>query len=76
MALPNIINLGDAEAISVGELSTPVPPRHSRIAMFEFNHDARLELREALLQIEADPGMSPAEHRRYLIEHATRAEGS
>lgn len=76
LALPNVINLGDTETISVGQLVTPVPPRHSRIATFEFDHEAKLGLREALLRIEADPAKSPAEHRKHLIEQSSGTETS
>lgn len=76
LALPDVINLGDTETTSMGELVTPIPPAHTHLAWFTFDHEARLELREALHLVEADAGMSPAEHRRYLIEHATQTEDS
>ena len=54
-----MIKLGDGATTLRGELVTPTPPAHRHIAWFRFDHEAGLDLRDALLQIEADPAKAP-----------------
>lgn len=72
LALPKVVELGQEVSSSVGMLVSPIPPMHRPIATFMFAHEDKPALRVALLQIEADTGMSPSEHRRWVANEANR----
>lgn len=72
LALPKVVELGEETSSSLGMLVSPIPPMHRPIATFMFAHEDKPALREALLQIAADTGMSPSEHRRWVVNEANR----
>ena len=74
LVLPNVVELGEEPSTSSGELTSPIPPRHHVIARYTFVHEDKPALLRAMLQIEADTGMSPFEHRRWLVNEANRTE--